>query len=108
MGVQINCRAVGCPFNAFLEDGKKRGLWEVGAEGLERSSDFCVVKSHHSIEEITNYCQSNDKVIYVLRNPKDVLASALNYPWPESRLREFAKKRRRTHCGNTLFEKLWR
>ena len=92
----------------FLKMGSFEAFGKLGLKALERPSDFCVVKSHHSIEEIKNYCQPNDKVIYVLRNPKDVLASALNYPWPESRLREFAKKRRRTHCGNTLFEKLWR
>ena len=49
-------------------------------EGLERESEFQVSKSHHSIQEINNASKLEIyKIIYIIRDPRDVVVSGVYY-----------------------------
>ena len=67
---------VGCPVAGFWQRGKK----EIAVEGEERISDFRVYKSHHQLAELGAW--PNDpatRLIYILRDPRDIALSAANH-----------------------------
>ena len=65
------------------------GLWcepfirDISEEGQNRSSDYMCFKSHHNTDELDwtlkLYGNGSEKVIYVVRDPRDILFSAINY-----------------------------
>jgi len=68
------------------------GFWnsdhnEIAREGPHRNSDFQCFKSHHQFHEIhNNNALYEEKIIYVMRDPRDIVISGANYfpiePWP--------------------------
>jgi len=49
-------------------------------EGLERESEFQVYKSHHKFEEIDDASKLDIyKIIYIVRDPRDVVISGVHY-----------------------------
>ena len=67
---------VGCPVAGFWQSDKK----EIAVEGEHRVSDFRCYKSHHQLAELG--LQPNDpdaRLIYVLRDPRDIAISAANH-----------------------------
>ncbi len=49
-------------------------------EGLERESEFQVYKSHHSFQEINKVSKLEIyKIIYIIRDPRDVVVSGVYY-----------------------------
>jgi len=67
---------VGCPVAGFWKSGKN----EIAVEGENRVSDFRCYKSHHQFAELqVDLADPNTRVIYVLRDPRDIALSAANY-----------------------------
>ena len=67
---------VDCPVAGFWQRGKD----EIGREGEDRVSDYRCYKSHHELAELG--VSPNDletRLIYVLRDPRDIAISAANY-----------------------------
>jgi len=49
-------------------------------EGFERKSEFQVFKSHHTFQEIKSASNLNiHKIIYIIRDPRDVVISGIHY-----------------------------
>ena len=67
---------VGCPVAGFWQSDKK----EIAIEGEDRVSDFRCYKSHHQLIELgVPPNDSGARLIYVLRDPRDIAISAANY-----------------------------
>jgi hypothetical protein len=67
---------VGCPVGGFWKSEKK----EIAVEGEDRLSDFRCYKSHHQLAELE--ILPNDpanRIIYILRDPRDIAISAADY-----------------------------
>jgi LPS sulfotransferase NodH len=64
------------PFAYFLEDKK---YMSVESEGMERTGDWVVVKSHHTVNEIKKMTAPEDRIIVMIRNPSDVYSSSLRF-----------------------------
>lgn len=61
------------------------GFWnfdgdEMAREGLHRSSDFGCFKSHHQLSELASQSDFNcSRIIYVVRDPRDIAISGAHY-----------------------------
>lgn len=67
---------VGCPVAGFWQSDKK----EIAVEGAERVSPFRCYKSHHQRHELgADPAARADRVIYVLRDPRDIALSAASH-----------------------------
>lgn len=64
-----------CPIEGFLYSDYK----EIAKEGDNRQSDIKVYKSHHQLHELTEEDSTSSKLIYVIRDPRDVSISGRNY-----------------------------
>lgn len=77
---RLTAEIVGCPVMGFWCEPFTK---EMATEGLERESDCQCFKAHHSIVEMRNtfigYANGNEKLIYVMRDPRDVIVSASHY-----------------------------
>jgi hypothetical protein len=73
---------VGCPVVGFLNSDHH----EIAREGLERESNFRCYKSHHQAYELDEIDIKSKKIIYVLRDPRDICLSGSAYfvieRWP--------------------------
>lgn len=68
---------VSCPLQG---DWGFEDLETPNKEGLERESEFQVYKSHHIFDEIENASKLEiDKIIYIVRDPRDVVISGIHY-----------------------------
>lgn len=86
---------------AHLVDCPVKNLWGVAdnvyedfaVEGKQRLSDFVCYKSHHPFDEFSCLVNNDDFfLIYIIRDPRDVIVSAanyLNFPGPQ-RIRQLA------------------
>jgi hypothetical protein len=72
---RLTAELVGCPVKGFLYSDHD----EIAVEGLERKSDFEVFKSHHQWSEIKKEDLLNSKIIYIVRDPRDVSLSGRNF-----------------------------
>jgi hypothetical protein len=67
---------VGCPVAGFWKSNKR----EIAVEGEHRSSDVRVFKSHHTFDELGVAVHDPEtRIIYVVRDPRDVAVSGANY-----------------------------
>jgi hypothetical protein len=65
-----------CPVAGFWGSNKQ----EIAVEGEDRPSDYRVYKSHHQLFELGfSPNDSNPRLIYVLRDPRDVALSGASY-----------------------------
>jgi hypothetical protein len=71
---------VGCPVSGFWCIPHQK---EEAIEGLERESDCQCFKAHQSIEQMEYtfkyYANGSEKIIYVIRDPRDIIVSASHY-----------------------------
>lgn len=72
---RLTADIVNCPVKGFLYSDYK----EMATEGLNRPSNYEVYKSHHQHHEITKEDKENSKLIYIIRDPRDVSISGQNY-----------------------------
>ena len=73
---RLTADLVGCPVEGFLYNPNNV---EIAIEGKERKSDYKVYKSHHQLSELTKEDIQNAKIIYVVRDPRDVSISGRSY-----------------------------
>ncbi|HEY3663098.1 MAG TPA: sulfotransferase domain-containing protein [Chthoniobacterales bacterium] len=67
---------VGCPVAGFWKSDKK----EIAVEGKERVSEFRCYKAHHPLAELgVTPDELAHRVIYILRDPRDIALSAANH-----------------------------
>ncbi len=73
---------VGCPVVGFLNSDHN----EIAQEGSHRHSNFQCFKSHHQFYELCELKINPGKVIYVVRDPRDICISGSEYfhieRWP--------------------------
>lgn len=67
---------VGCPVVGFLDDYAHK---EIAREGLDRKSDYQCFKSHHQLHELRDIKTNTRKIIYVVRDPRDISISGSRY-----------------------------
>jgi hypothetical protein len=74
---------IGCPVVGFLDYDDQP---EIAREGLNRRSDYQCFKSHHQLHELCDIDTNTKKIIYVVRDPRDVCISGAHYfhfeRWP--------------------------
>lgn len=73
---RLTADLVECPVEGFLYNPNNI---EIAIEGKERVSDYKVYKSHHQFSELTEEDIQNAKIIYVVRDPRDVSISGRSY-----------------------------
>jgi hypothetical protein len=67
---------VGCPVAGFWGSEKK----EIAVEGGERVSEYRCYKAHHQLSELNLLPnEQRTRLIYILRDPRDIAISAANY-----------------------------
>lgn len=66
---------VGCPVVGFWNSSHN----EIAIEGQNRISDYECYKSHHTYDELIRIGSPFFKIIYVVRDPRDIVFSGLNY-----------------------------
>ena len=64
-----------CPASGFLEESGD----DMAAEGHTRISQFCVVRAHQQWHELAPHLHDSSKVIYIVRDPRDVAISGAHY-----------------------------
>jgi len=90
---------VRCPVSGFWQSDKK----EIAIEGEERVSDFRCYKSHHQLAELgVPPDDPANRLIYILRDPRDVAISAANY-FQFDRFPEVAALFRRVRRGEKFY-----
>jgi hypothetical protein len=72
---RLTAELVGCPVSGFLYSNHE----EIAMEGLNRESEFEVYKSHHQFHELAKEDLKSAKLLYVLRDPRDVLISGISH-----------------------------
>ncbi len=83
---------VDCPVAGFWQSDRP----EIAIEGTDRISDFRCYKSHHQWHELAlDSGGAGDRVIYVLRDPRDIVVSAASY----FIFHRFRKHHRREHAA---------
>lgn len=77
---------VQCPVKGFLygDDDK-----EIAIEGNLRISEFQCFKSHHQLNEISDDDLRNAKIIYIIRDPRDITLSGMNFFFRPSIINNF-------------------
>lgn len=70
---------------AEITESPLKGFWnapgydEMAIEGLHRNSHFRCFKSHHIYEKLFVSFEIPHKVIYIVRDPRDVIVSSIHY-----------------------------
>jgi hypothetical protein len=76
---------VNCPVAGFWNSNHD----EIAIEGLERKSNFKCYKSHHEYFHLKDLDDAQNKIIYIVRDPRDIVISGTKY----FRLTEALKER---------------
>ena len=92
---------VGCPVVGFLDSDHN----EMAREGLNRKSIFQCFKSHHQYHELCNIKTNSRKIIYVIRDPRDICISGAKYFYFE-RWRFLGKCLRRLPKGILIYSRI--
>ena len=73
---RLTAELVQCPVKGFLYDPANP---ELAIEGLDRKSKFECYKSHHQHHELSKDDHNSSKIIYIIRDPRDVAISGWNH-----------------------------
>lgn len=77
---RLTAQIVGCPVVGFWCEPFNE---EEAIEGLDRISDYQSFKAHHSVHEmahtLTYYAAGSEKIIYIIRDPRDIVVSGSHY-----------------------------
>jgi hypothetical protein len=90
---------IGCPVAGFWGSTKD----EIAIEGKDRVSEFRCYKSHHQMADLGVRPNDPDtRIVYVLRDPRDIALSAANY-FQFDRFPRFAAIFRSARRGEKLY-----
>jgi Sulfotransferase domain len=90
---------VGCPVAGFWPVGEK----DIAIEGENRISEFRCYKAHHQLAELQiDPNDRNNRVVYVLRDPRDIAISGAHY-FEFVRFPRLAGLFRRVRRGDKLY-----
>jgi len=105
---RLTAEVVGCPVVGFWCEPFNN---EESIEGLERKSDYQCFKAHHSFEEMNHtlscYGNGSEKIIYVIRDPRDVVVSASHYFYIQPRFKQLRRIMSVTTLGLNIYNKLF-
>lgn len=77
---RLTAEIVSCPVAGFWCEPFNT---EESIEGAERESEYECFKAHHSADQMrqtfTHYANGTERIIYVVRDPRDVVVSASHY-----------------------------
>ncbi len=73
---RLIAEVVECPVGGFYNSFNP-SYKEIAIEGQDRMSSYKCYKSHHQLHELNS--SPNDKIIYVVRDPRDVIISGANF-----------------------------
>ena len=77
---RLTAEIIGCPVAGFWCAPANN---DIAIEGGERESEYECYKAHHSIEfmskTLSHYSNGTEKLIYVIRDPRDVIISGSHY-----------------------------
>lgn len=73
---RLTAELVDCPVEGFLYNSKHN---EIAIEGKNRKSNFGVYKAHQQLNELKEEDINNAKIIYVVRDPRDVALSGRHF-----------------------------
>lgn len=77
---RLTAEVIGCPVQGFW--GEPDGI-EIAVEGQQRKSDYRCFKSHHQLHELNTHSERTyESVIYLVRDPRDVIVSGSRYFYP--------------------------
>lgn len=95
--VRLIAELLQCPVKGFWHASHE----EIATEGLDRESPFQCWKAHHQFYELDLNKRQTDsvKIIYVVRDPRDIVVSAANYFWIEPRFPLLHKLLIHLPCG---------
>ncbi len=79
---RLAAETVGCPVEGYFQAGE--GHWEIAREGAGRRSRFRCFKSHEPPSVLREKTSGVARLLYVCRDPRDVLASSLGFFDPAS------------------------
>jgi len=78
--VRLTAELIGCPVIGYWCAPFNR---DIAIEGLDRDSDFHCFKAHHSADQLERtlhiYGHGNERIIYIYRDPRAVVASAFRF-----------------------------
>jgi len=76
----LTAEIIGCPVIGFWCEPFNN---EQATEGIERESDFQCFKAHHTVKQLEHtigiYGNGTEKIIYIYRDPRDIIVSASHY-----------------------------
>ena len=74
---RLTAQLIGCPVKGFWTQPDNN---DIAIEGKERKSEYRCFKAHHTFpiltKSFTDYGNGTEKVIYIVRDPRDVAISA--------------------------------
>lgn len=70
-----------CPVEGFLYESRHQ---DIAVEGIDRGRSFVCYKSHHPINQIQPTDLASAKIIYVIRDPRDISLSGRPYFFSDS------------------------
>lgn len=73
---RLTAQLLNCPVKGFLYDKDNN---EISIEGLNRTGNYECFKSHHQYHELLKEDKNSSKIIYVVRDPRDIVLSGTNY-----------------------------
>lgn len=67
---------VDCPVEGFWDEPNNS---EIAVEGTDRLSNFRIYKSHHQFHELPDSIKKSNRIICVVRDPRDVILSGARF-----------------------------
>lgn len=105
---RLTAELIGCPVVGFWRES---GQEDITTEGADRVSEFECYKAHHSAEELQESLErignGTEKVIFIVRDPRDVAVSAFYYFRPGAKyplIRKVFRKLRMVEMYFTFFQ----
>jgi hypothetical protein len=100
---RLTADLLGCPIKGFWKEPES---YEIACEGQDRVSPLKCFKAHHSFPELDlDINSSENKVIYVIRDPRDVALSGANF-FEFNRLPNIRKTLRKSPFGTAFYNKI--
>lgn len=99
---RLTADLIGCPIVGFWNEPES---YEIACEGQDRVSEFQCFKAHHLYEELDlNLSNCEKKIIYVVRDPRDIAISGAHF-FEFSRFTELQQKIESLPFGRAVYKR---